>query len=317
MKEKIFLITGGLGFVGRNLTFALLNHDIRPIILDYIPEGKRFDRRYLPFSLDDVEFHNIDLTDRNAVLGLMRDKSPDFVVHLAAMTDLTKDFKSALISVEINIKGTLHLLESINNFPVSSFVFVSTSDVYGAVSPPFDENQIIIPASPYSVSKASAEMYCLMFSNVFDLPITILRSFNLFGKYQETNRVIPYIIQRLMNGQIVELTGGEQKREFNYVKNFIDAIFLCFKRPSSHGTIINVGTGESISIKDIAISIAKRFDLIDNLQFGAIPYRPNEIWDMYCDNTRAKAILGWEPRITVEEGINRTIDWFQKTFTSK
>jgi nucleoside-diphosphate-sugar epimerase len=179
---KTILITGGLGFVGVNLASTMFLHDIKPIILDYIPEDTPLDTRYIPFDLKDVEFFNIDLANRKEILDFVREVTPDHIVHLASLTNLTKNFNTAISSVEINIKGTIHLLESINKFPVNSFVFMSTSDLYGGVQPPFREDQVVIPASPYSVSKASAEMYSLMFSRVYNLPVTILRSFNLFGK---------------------------------------------------------------------------------------------------------------------------------------
>ncbi|UCE12535.1 MAG: GDP-mannose 4,6-dehydratase [Candidatus Heimdallarchaeota archaeon] len=312
---KKILITGGLGFVGGNLVSTMLNHDLEPIILDYIPEGLTVDNRYIPFNRQDVEFYNVDLRNRKSVLEVVNNITPDYVIHLASMTDLTKDFNSAFLSVEINIKGTLHLLESVSKLSLENFLFMSTSDVYGGVQSPFHENQTIIPASPYSVSKTSAEMYSLMFNRVLELPVTILRSFNLFGKYQKENRVLPYIIMRLLKGQPVELTGGKQKREFNYVENLIDAIFLALKTPESHGKVINIGTGESISIREIALKVARRFNRVEKLRFGAVPYRPNEIWDMYCDNTRARTILGWSPRIDLDKGLDHTIKWFQDTFT--
>ncbi len=315
LQSETILITGGLGFVGVNLASTLISHDIKPLILDIYLEDFPIDTRYVPFNFSEVEYFNIDLTDRMAILDFMEKFTPDHVIHLASLTDLTKDFNTAISSVEVNIKGTVHLLESINKFPVTSFVFMSTSDLYGGVQPPFREDQVVIPASPYSVSKVSAEMYSLMFNRVYNLPVTILRSFNLFGKYQKTNRVIPHIIMKLLKGEPVNLTSGRQKREFNYVENLIEAILLSLKNKKSNGKIINIGAGESISIRDVAVKIARRFDLIEKLNFGAIQHRPNEIWDMYCDNTQAKNILNWEPKIDLEEGLDQTIKWFKETFS--
>jgi UDP-glucose 4-epimerase len=261
-----------------------------------------------------VEYANVDITQREQVINTIEKIAPDYIIHLASMTDLTKDFPHALKSAEINIKGTLHILESIHITPVESFVILSTSDVYGGVNVPFRENQAVIPASPYSVSKASAELYALMFHRVYDLPVTILRSFNLFGKYQRPSRVIPYIILELINDNEVQLTSGKQKREFNYIDDLLDAIFLSLITPESQGKIINIGCGESIRIYDLALMIAQKFDKMDKLKFGAIPHRPNEIWDMYCNNTLAKSVLNWEPKITFEDGIDRTINWYKENF---
>ena len=311
---KKILITGGLGFVGVNLVVKLLENGIKPEILDYIPKGESIETLFVPFKLTDVSFYNVDITDRKNMITTIKSIKPDFIIHLASMTDLTKDFEHAHKTVDINIRGTINLLEGIKDLRISNFLFLSSSDVYGNVEPPFQENQQIIPASPYSVSKISAEMYCLMFSRVYDFPVTILRGFNLFGKHQRPNRVIPFIILELLQNREVKLTEGKQKREFNFVDNLIDAIFLSLLNTNSQGQIINIGCGKSYSIREIALNIGKELKCVDKLLFGAIPYRPNEIWDMFCDNTKARKILKWEPRIPLEEGIEITLKWYQDNF---
>ena len=264
-----------------------------------------------------MELINENITNREEIINKVKAVKPDYVVHLAAMTNLTKDFIHAHQSVKVNIIGTLNLLEAIQKQKIKSFVFLSSSDVYGDVQPPFCENQQIFPASPYSVSKASAEMYALMFNRVYDMPITILRSFNVFGKYQKANRVIPFIIANLLKNEDVNLSSGEQKREFNYVDNLVDAILLSLITQESNGKIINIGSGESITIKEVALIIGKKLSKEHLLKFGAIPYRKNEIWDMFCDNKQAKKILNWKPRISFEEGLNLTIKWFQENLSKE
>ena len=309
---KSILITGGLGFVGVNLVSTLLSYGIKPYVLDYFPVDSKIDERFLPFNLDELNFLNVNITNREKLIAKIKEIKPNYLVHLAAMTNLTKDFDYALQSVNINILGTLNLLEATQNLEVKSFVLLSSSDVYGEVDPPFKENQRILPASPYSVSKAAAEMYGLMFNRVYNIPITVLRSFNVFGKYQKTNRVIPFIIASLLKNEKVKLTLGEQKREFNYVDNLIDAILLSLTTQESIGKILNIGSGESTTIKEIALKIGKKLSKENLLDFGAIPYRKNEIWDMFCDNNLAKEVLNWKPRISIDEGLNQTIKWFKE-----
>jgi len=317
LRSKKILITGGLGFVGINFASTLLSWGINPVIADYYLIDQITNLASIPFDIRNVDYHSFDLSNESSTLNLISETSPDYVIHLAGMTDLKKDFETAYSSVEINIKGTLYLLKGIKLASVSRFVFISTSDIYGDCKPPFKENQMVFPASPYSVSKASVEMYCKMFNKVFNLPIVILRAFNLFGKYQKSNRVIPYIIQNLLQDQEVLLTKGEQKREFNYVDNLIDAIILSLNSSVTGGEIINIGSGNSISIRDIALKIGHRLNNVDKLKFGAIPYRPNEIWDMYCDNSRAKELLHWEPRINLDNGLDLTIEWNKKNCGNK
>ena len=313
-KNKKILITGGFGFVGVNLFLALKKNNIEPFILDYFHNVKDIDHKFLPFHIDDTNYYNVNLVNRKEISETINEICPDFIVHLASITDLKKDIDTALIATDVNIKGTLHLFDAIKKNPIEGFVFLSTSDIYGGVKPPFKENQRVIPASPYSVTKASVEYFSLLFHEIENLPITILRGFNFFGQFQKSNRVIPFIIMKLIKGEKVNLTLGEQKREFNYIENLIDAILLSLTNKQSFGKIINIGSGNSISIKEVAIKIAERFDLISNLDFGAIPYRENEIWDMYCDNSLAKEILNWTPKIDFEIGLNRTIDWYIENF---
>ncbi len=312
--NKKILITGGFGFVGTNLVVNLLSNKIKPIILDYLPNELEHVQKELPFNINDVQFHNTDIRKRDEILHTLEEVNPAFIIHLASMTDLTKDFQHAHLSVDINIKGTLNLLEAANSLELTKFIFLSTSDVYGGVAPPFQETQNVLPASPYSVSKIASEHYSLMFSRIYNLPVTVLRAFNLFGRYQLPNRVIPYIITELLNGREVKLTEGEQKREFNYIDNLIDAILLSLNNYEVHGEIINVGCGESIAIREIALKIGNKLESIDKIKFGAIPYRENEIWDMYCDNSKAKRLLGWEPRINMENGLINTIKWFESKY---
>jgi len=312
--NKKILITGGFGFVGTNLVDTLISNRIKPIILDYLPTDLDPFQKNLPFEINDIQFYNTDIRKRDEILHTLEEVNPAYVIHLASMTDLTKDFKHAHLSVDINIKGTLNLLEAVNSVELTKFILLSTSDVYGGVAPPFQETQNVLPASPYSVSKISSELYSLMFSEIYNLPVTVLRAFNLFGRFQLPNRVIPYIITELLNGREVKLTEGEQKREFNYIDNLTDAILLALNSPEVHGEIINIGCGESITIREIALKIGKKLGLPDKIKFGAIPYRKNEIWDMYCDNTKAKRLLGWEPRINLENGLVNTINWFKSKY---
>ncbi len=311
LKDKRILITGGLGFVGVNLTKKLMSMGIKPILMDFKPDLKKLDKNYIPFNLESLEYYNIDIRDSDKVAETVKNIAPNFVIHLAGMTNLEKTFETASLAIDINLKGSLALLKGSEKAKVDNFVFLSTSDIYGGVNPPFREDQLAQPASPYSASKAATEMFLYMFYNVYGTRVTILRSFNLYGMYQPSERVIPYIIIKLLNNEEVPLTKGEQKREFNYVDDLLDAILRSLNSNKSIGKTLNIGCGISISIKDVAMLIAKKLDRIDNLKLGALDYRKNEIWDMYCDNSLARDTLNWEPKVSLEEGLEKTIQWYR------
>jgi nucleoside-diphosphate-sugar epimerase len=310
-QDKKILITGGLGFVGINLVKKLLDMHVEPAILDFIPDTTKIDKNFIPFNLDSLPFYNIDIRQSDKITKIIQGMSPDFIIHLAGMTNLEKTFEKAELAIEINLKGSLTILKAAQKTKISNFVFLSTSDIYGGVDPPFRENQLAQPASPYSASKAAAEMFLIMFHNVYHTPVTILRSFNLYGKYQPSVRLIPFVIEKLLKNEDVPLTKGEQKREFNHVDDLIEAILQSLYIKESQGKTLNIGSGQSISIKEIAIIIATKMGKVDRLKIGALQYRENEIWDMYCDNSLAKKILDWEPKVALNEGLEKTIEWYK------
>jgi len=311
LKDKKILISGGLGFVGVNLVKKLIEMNIEPIVMDFIPNKDNLNKDYIPFDLDSLSFYNTDIRERDKVTELVQNIAPDFVIHLAGMTNLEKTFEKAELAIDVNLKGSLAMLKGSKKANVDNFIFLSTSDIYGGVNPPFKETQLAYPASPYSASKAATEMFLMMFHNVYNIPVTILRSFNLYGRYQSSERVIPFIIKKLLNDEEVLLTKGEQRREFNYVDNLLDAIIRSLVFDNSQGKILNIGCGVSISIKEIATLIAQKLDRIDNLKIGTLEYRKNEIWDMYCDNSLAKSILKWEPKVSLNDGLEMTIEWYR------
>jgi nucleoside-diphosphate-sugar epimerase len=310
-QDKKILITGGLGFVGVNLVKKLLEMHIKPTILDFIPDTTTIDKNFMPLNLDSLPFYNVDIRENDSITRIIQTTSPDFIVHLAGMTNLEKTFDRAELAIDINIKGSLTLLKAVQNTKLINFIFLSTSDIYGGINPPFRENQPLQPASPYSASKAAAEMFLMMFHKVYKTPVTILRSFNLYGNYQPPVRVVPFIIEKLLKDEYVPLTKGEQKREFNHVDDLLEAILQSLYIKESQGKTLNIGSGQSISIKEVAMFIAKKMGKADKLRIGALPYRENEIWDMYCDNSLAKNTLHWKPKIGLNEGLDKTIEWYK------
>ena len=133
-------------------------------------------------------------------------------------------------------------------------------------------------------------------------------------KYQPANRIIPFIITKLLNNEKVPLTKGEQKREFNYVDDLIDAILKSLIIKNENNLIFNVGCGKSIRINDIAYLISNILNKNDKIMVGELEYRPNEIWDMYCDNSLAKKILNWEPKTSLKMGLEKTIAWYETLY---
>jgi len=139
----------------------------------------------------------------------------------------------------------------------------------------------------------------------------VLRPFNNFGPYQSEKAVIPEIIINCLLGREIKSTEGKQTREFNFVENIVDGFVLAAKKDKAVGEIINLGSGKDISIKDLILNIHKMTNSNSKLSIGSLEYRPTEIWRMFCENEKAKRILGWEPKVSFEEGLKKTIEWYK------
>ena len=149
---------------------------------------------------------------------------------------------------------------------------------------------------------------------VKNMPITIVRSFNNFGPYQSQRAVIPELIIKCLKGEPIETTEGKQTREFNLVTNIVDGLLLAAEKEEAIGEIINLGSGKDISIADLAKKIHELTGSKSRLKIGSLKYRPTEIWKMYCDSSKAKKMLGWEPKVSFDEGLKITVAWFKKFY---
>ena len=236
---------------------------------------------------------------------------PDVVLHLAAYTHVGKSWDRVDECVQVNVQGTVHLLQALARRGYDRFVYTGTSEIYGDVEVPFREDGPVNPISPYSVAKYAGEHYCRMFARGRSWPIVMLRPFNAYGPWQSPDRVIPEIIGRALKGQPLRMTQGLQTREFNYVEDLADGFVRAAVADGVVGEIVNLGCGEEISMRDLATTLLRLLGDPLEPEFGALPERPTEIVRMQADAAKANALLGWAPSTSLEEGLQRTIDWYR------
>lgn len=304
MKNKRILVTGGLGFLGSNICTDLSkNNEI--FIID-----KRQDSESLK-DFENVKLVVLDLTDQKTTSGVIKEINPEIVYHLAGFTLTDRNEKFIDESLNSNIVGTINVLKGIAEIEVESFVYPSTSEVYGTLNkPPFEENMLPRPSSPYSASKLACEYYCTLYNDTYGLPATILRLFNLYGPYQVSNRFISSCILSLIKGEEFTMTRGEQTREFNYVKDIVNAFVLAsLKKPN--GEIINIGCGEDHRIIDVAEKILAITGNKGRIA-PTLSYRNNDIKRVFTSNLKARNLLGWKPEYKLEEGLRETISWYEE-----
>ena len=290
LKGKKILVTGGNGYLGRNFINIL-------VALNF--EVYSFDIQ-INFSNPKAENHQIDLTNETLLKEKINAIKPDIIFHLAASLNRKRNFSEANNLFKTNLTSTINLLNALEDVLYENFIFVSTSEVYGGslIQTPFKENDNFVPASPYSLSKYCAEMSVKTYSNIYKKNFTILRLFNFYGKNMPESFFLPQLVDKLEKNIDFDMTLGEQKRDFISVYDVYQAMLLACSKKAYQQTF-NVCSGEGKSIKNLALEFKKLLKSDSKINFGAIPYRKNEVWDMTGDNSRIKDILGWTPKLTV------------------
>jgi nucleoside-diphosphate-sugar epimerase len=312
VKNKRVLVTGGSGFIGSHLVTRLLEEGADVGVT--VRYGNVMKNERLRHIWDDIRVIEADLRNRGA-LACISEFAPEVVFHLAAYNHVGQSFVQVEECFDVNAKGTANLLDTCSD-SVEKFLYMSTSEVYGLQQDvPFVETMCPQPISPYAITKYAGEMYCQMKQRIGgERSLIILRPFNTFGPYQSAKAVIPELIVNCLRGGVIKTTGGEQTREFNYVTNVVDGLVLAAKHQGKIDGPINIAAGEEVSIRDLVKKIATLTESRAELQIGALPYRPTEIWRMYADSSRAREMIGWEPKVSLEEGLKLTIDWFREYY---
>ena len=303
------LVTGATGFIGSHLVRRLVDDGVDVHALSSVVSSV-YPVRLAPLR-DRVTLHGGNLIDRSAMDSVVADAQPTHVFHLGAYTHVGKSWQRVDECIQTNVQGTVNLLQALEGSAYQRFVYFGTSEIYGDVDVPFREDAVVSPISPYSVSKYAGERFCRMFHQGRGWPVVMIRPFNAYGPAQTPDRVIPEIIGRALRGDELKMTMGRQTREFNYVEDLVDGIVRAGTVEGIDGEIINLGCGEEISMRDLATVILELLGNPIEAKFGALPERPTEIPRMFCDNTRARELLGWEPQHSLRQGLVKTIEWYR------
>ena len=303
------LVTGGGGFVGSNLVRRLLEegHEVR--VLDNFSTGNR---RNLVDVVDGIEIVEGELRSYERVHNATR--GVEVVFHQGALPSVPRSVQDPLTTGAVNVEGTLNVLLAARDEDVRRVVFASSSSVYGNTgSLPRVESQFPDPISPYAVSKLAAERYCVSFARVYGLETVTLRYFNVFGPAQDPTSqyaaVVPRFITAIDAGEPVPIYGdGEQSRDFTYVDNVVEANVLAAGAPEASGAVLNVATGSAKSVNALADTIGDA--LGKSVERDYLPERAGDVRDSWAAVTEARRVLGWEPRVGLEEGLRLVAEAF-------
>lgn len=312
-KDSVFLITGGAGFIGSNLCEAVLDMGYTVRCLDNLSIGKY--ENIEPFIQNDrFTFIKGDIRDLDTCLAAT--KGVDYVMNQAAWGSVPRSIEMPLLYEEINIRGTLNMMEASRQNGVKRFVYASSSSVYGdhPVLPKQEgkEGKLL---SPYALTKRVDEEYGRLYKKLYGLNTYGLRYFNVFGRRQDPDgmyaAVIPKFIKQLKNGEIPTIHGdGRQSRDFTYIDNVIEAnLRACQASEEAAGEAFNIGAGGREYLIDVYHDLCKALGRDVEPIFG--PERAGDIKDSNADISKARKLLGYNPEFNFKKGINLAIDWYK------
>lgn len=311
-RGKRVLVTGAGGFIGSHLAERLAAEGARVrAFVRYSSTGSRgwFSQSDAP---ENIEFHHGDVGDPDSVRVACQDV--EVIFHLAALIGIPYSYEAPRNYVRVNVEGTLNVLQAARETG-ARVVCTSTSEVYGsALRAPIDEDHPLQGQSPYSASKIGADKIAESYNLSFGLPTVICRPFNTFGPRQSTRAIIPTIITQLLRGPEVRLGALTPTRDLNYVANTVEGFLACGESPKALGGVFNFGSNAEISIGDLVQLIARLMGIEPKIITEHQRVRPekSEVIRLIADNTRARELLGWNPGVSLEEGLKPTIAWFEQ-----
>jgi NAD dependent epimerase/dehydratase len=312
---KRVLVTGAGGFVGSHLVERLVREGAS--VRAFLHYHSRGDWGHLEHSeqeiRDAIEVVAGEIQDGFSVARALADR--EVVFHLAALIGIPYSYRAPKSYLDTNALGTLNVLEAARSSDVERFVHTSTSEIYGTARyTPIDEQHPLQGQSPYSASKIAAEKLVESYGHSFGMPITILRPFNTFGPRQSLRAVIPTIVAQALAGEPVRIGSTEPIRDFTFVEDTVRAFLAVADTPSTIGATLNVGSGEGIAIGSLAELILDVADCDLPLLLDAQRIRPrsSEVLELRCDARRLHAATGWEPAVSLREGLQRTVAWMRE-----
>ncbi|OGD86831.1 hypothetical protein A2Z23_03300 [Candidatus Curtissbacteria bacterium RBG_16_39_7] len=303
-KKKI-LITGAAGFVGANLTRSLLakNFEVHALI------KKESNLWRISDLKGRLNLHYNDLSNLAELKKTLRIINPGYIFHLASHGSYPSQ-TNVNEMIGSNILGICNLLEASRDIPYWCFINTGSSSEYGFKDKPMKETDVLEPASLYAATKAAATLLCQVYAGQFNKPIISFRLFSVYGPYEEPTRLIPQAIKAATTGQTLRLTPGKERRDFIYVEDVVHAFFCAISKQGLGGEIFNIGTGKQYTNLQVANIIRKSSQNKLKIEIGT--YEPR-YWDTnfwVADISKTKALLNWQPKYNLEEGLKKTYLWF-------
>ena len=318
-RGKQVLVTGAGGFIGSHLTEELvkLGAKVR-VFLRYNSQNRQGLIECLPKDIQgSLDIFWGDLKDSEAARQAV--KGSQIVFHLGALIAIPYSYVNPLDFVQTNVVGTANILNACRDHQVEKLIHTSSSEVYGTAQyTPINEAHPLQGQSPYSATKIATDKLVESYYCSFALPVTILRPFNAYGPRQSARAIIPTIITQTLTSKKIKLGSLEPTRDFTYISDTIEGFIKLGECQHALGQTINVGSGQEISIKDLVKKISCILEKDVEIECEPARVRPkkSEVERLICDNSKAREMLHWEPKIPLDEGLRKTIKWISKNLDS-
>lgn len=315
MKRQTVLITGAAGFIGSHAAEALLDRGLHVVGVDNFCDF--YDRSWKEMNLQSIgrgkiDVEEIDITDGGAIADLVGRSKPSAILHLAAMAGVRPSIEQPAYYAKVNVEGTIHLLEAAVRHGVKKFLFASSSSVYGnlAVVPFREDDPVAEPISPYAATKRSGELICHTYWHLYRLPIFCLRFFTVYGPRQRPDLAIHKFTRLISESKPIPLFGdGSTSRDYTYVQDIVAGILAALEQCDRY-RIYNLGGNDPVTLKTLIKELEKTIGkkaIID-----CQPIQPGDVERTYADLTRSTTELGYEPQVSLGEGLRRFVAWHRE-----
>lgn len=315
---KKVLVTGAAGFIGSHLAEALLARGDTVVGLDefnnyYDPAIKR---KNIAEALKSPRYQMVeaDICDEAALRAVFENERPDVVVHLAARAGVRPSLQDPNLYHRVNVIGGQHILDACRDYKPSHLVFASSSSVYGgSTAVPFTETDPVMrPISPYAATKRMNELQGHVYSHIYGVNVTMLRFFTVYGPRQRPDMAIRMFVQNLIEGKPIPMFGdGSTRRDYTYIDDIIDGVVRCVDRPFPY-EIFNLGESHTTSLAELIELVAKHVGKPAVIDRRAL--QPGDVEITYADVSHARELLGYAPRFSMDEGIQRFVAWYRAEY---
>ena len=308
------LVTGGAGFIGSHLVEKLLALGHAVAILDDFNDfyDPRIKHGNIAAVKNDVPLFQMDLRDNNAVRGLFHREKFDAIAHLAARAGVRPSIAQPQLYYDANVNGTLHLLEAVRTAGMERFIFASSSSVYGLCTKvPFSEDfHLTQTISPYAATKIAGEFLCSTFSHLYQMRVMALRFFTVYGARQRPDLAIHQFTRKILAGQPIDQFGdGTTRRDYTYIDDIIQGVVAALNYDGARWDIFNLGESETVQLKDLIEAIETAVG--KKARINRLPEQPGDVPLTCADISKARRLLGYNPRTKLRDGLPKFVEWFR------